>query len=58
MGKDEERLAGTRKSEGHMNENERRNVEINSIMKAVAPKEEKKEEKKPEKKQAKKAEAK
>ena len=41
-----------------MNENERREAEINSIMKAVAPKEEKKEEKKPEKKQAKKAEAK
>lgn len=35
-----------------MNENERRNAEINSIMKAVAPKEEKKKEKKPEKKQA------
>lgn len=41
-----------------MNENERRSAEINSIMKAVAPKEEKKEEKKPEKKQTKKAEAK
>lgn len=41
-----------------MNENERRSAEINSIMKAVAPKEEKKAEKKPAKKQAENAEAK
>ena len=58
MGKDEKRLAGQRKVEGHMNDNERRNAEINSIMKAVAPKEEKKAEKKPAKKQAEKAEVK
>lgn len=39
-----------------MTENERREVEIRSIMNAVAPKAEPKEEKKPAKKQTKKAE--
>ena len=66
MGKNEERFKGTREIASYLNgvkgvemtENERRNAEIRSIMKSVAPKAEKAEkiEKKAERKPEKKAE--